>query len=135
MGWIVVLLAALLMWALLDSVLPHPPSRTRRRLARLGGAALARLHPATRGDGEPDPFDALRLQSRLGALATEIRAVESSPRVYARVHRLVALHAAYDDLLDEACRMAGVPARPGEQRGEALRWEEERELAERGWSW
>lgn len=133
MAWVVMVVAALVFWAALGLVLPRPPSGLRRQLTRdltrLVDRVLGRRGPP------PDPFDALRLQSRLGALAEEIRDLESGPRVYAKVHRLVAVNAAYDDLLDEACRLAGVPESPGSERGEALRWHEERALAERGWSW
>ncbi|MGC4943822.1 hypothetical protein [Kribbella sp. DT2] len=82
-----------------------------------------------------DPFETLRLQTRLGHLATEIRRVESAPRIYARAHRLMAIEAAYDALLDEACRLAGVPETADAKRGEDKRWFEEQELASRGWSW
>jgi hypothetical protein len=46
----------------------------------------------------------------------------------------MALEAAYDDLLDEACRLAGVPD-PEVEQPEEKRWQEEQELASRGWSW
>lgn len=133
MAWVVMLVAVVLLWALLRMVLPRPPSRRRRRLEGVVTKASDRVRH--RGPPAPDPFEALRLQSRLSALAGEIRGLEADPTVYAKVHRLVALRAAYDDLLDEACRLAGVPEIPHEQRGEALRWQEEQELAARGWSW
>ena len=89
----------------------------------------------------PDPFEVLRVQLRLAALAEEVRALERSADVYARVHHVRATEAAYDAMLDEACRLAGVPVphRPGRlstiphDRGERFR--EEVELASRGWSW
>jgi hypothetical protein len=90
-----------------------------------------RRHPVTLAD----PFETLRLQTRLGHLATEIRRVESAPRIYARAHRLMAVEAAYDNLLDEACRLAGVPEQADLAPGEDKRWLEEQELASRGWSW
>lgn len=122
------------LWLLLNLVLPQPPrSRWRRGLQtsaeRLAGRLRRRTVP------EPDPFDTLRLQTRLGDLAGKIRRVEATPRIYAKAHRLMALEAAYDDLLDEACRLAGVPAEADLQRGEEKRWHEEQELASRGWSW
>lgn len=92
----------------------------------------ARLH--RHSEPEPDPFETLRVQTRLGHLSGKIRSVESSPHVYARAHRLMALEAAYDDLLEEACRLAGVPE-PGAARPEDRRWQEEQELAARGWTW
>jgi hypothetical protein len=82
-----------------------------------------------------DPFETLRLQTRLGRLAVEIQRIETAPRIYARAHRLMAAEAAYDDLLDEACRLAGVPETAHLARGEDKRWLEEQELASRGWSW
>lgn len=84
---------------------------------------------------EPDPFEVLRVQSRLGAIADEIRAVEADPKIYAKAHRLTALRAAYDDLLAEACDLADVPVGPGRRRGDGVRWHAEQELAARGWSW
>jgi hypothetical protein len=133
MAWLLVLLASAVLWTLLLSVLPRPPSPMRRRLERMWDHATGRvLH---RDPPPPDPFEALRLQNRLGALAGEIRDIEGNPHVFAKMHRLVALRAAYDDLLDEACRLAGVPPTQGEARGDDLRWHEEQELAARGWSW
>ncbi len=133
MAWLLVLVAAVVFATLLLSVLPRPPSPMRRRLVRLWDQAAVRVRH--REPAVPDPFEALRLQSRLGALAGEIREMEGNPHVFAKMHRLVALRAAYDDLLDEACRLAGVPLRQGEARGDDLRWHEEQELAARGWSW
>jgi hypothetical protein len=133
MEWAALLVSVSVLLALLDHVLPHPPSRLRRRLQPLVDRLAVRLrrHPGA----QPDPFDTLRLQTRLGELAGEIRRVEATPRVYAKAHRLVALQAAYDDLLDEACRLAGVPGEADLERGEQKRWLEEQELATRGWSW
>jgi len=133
MEWAALLVSVAVLVALLNHVLPHPPSRLRRRLQPLVDRLAARLR--RRGGPGPDPFDTLRLQTRLGELAGEIRRVEAAPRVYARAHRLVALQAAYDDLLDEACRLAGVPGESDLERGEQRRWLEEQELATRGWSW
>ncbi|TCC64790.1 hypothetical protein E0H73_08155 [Kribbella pittospori] len=84
---------------------------------------------------QADPFDTLWVQTRLSHLAGEIRRIETTPRLYARAHRLMAAEAAYDDLLDEACRLAGVPSEAELERSEEKRWLEERELASRGWSW
>jgi hypothetical protein len=61
--------------------------------------------------------------------------------VYARVHHLRATEAAYDALLDEACRLAGIPTQPQPGRLSTIaldrdtRFREEVELASRGWSW
>jgi hypothetical protein len=133
MEWVAVLLLFFFLCVLLNLLLPQPPSsRWRRRLARSTRRVSTRLRrPVV---PEPDPFDTLRLQTRLGHLAGEIRRVESA-RMYAKAHRLMALEAAYDDLLDEACRLAGIPSEADLKRGEEKRWQEEQELASRGWSW
>jgi hypothetical protein len=133
MEWAALLVAFVLMCALLSQVSPHPPSRWRRRIQPLVVRLAAR--PRRRTVAEADPFETLRLQTRLGHLADEIRRIEATPRVYAKAHRLVALETAYDDLLDEACRLAGVPGEADLERGEQKRWLEEQELATRGWSW
>jgi hypothetical protein len=133
MEWAALLVSVTVLVALLNHVLPHPPSRVRRRLQPLVDQLSSRLR--RRHGAQPDPFETLRLQTRLGELAGEIRRVEATPRVYAKAHRLVALQAAYDDLLDEACRLAGVPGEADLERGEQKRWLEEQELATRGWSW
>jgi hypothetical protein len=133
MAWLVVLVAAVVLWTLLLSVLPHPPPPWRRRAARLVRRAADRVQ--RRGPPEPDPFEALRVQSRLGVLAGEIHDLEADLTVFARVHRLAALQAAYDDLLREACVLAGVPPVADDRRGDDMRWHEEQELAARGWSW
>ncbi|GAA3125865.1 hypothetical protein JOF29_006299 [Kribbella aluminosa] len=142
MAWLVSLGVFLVLCVLLGVLLPNPPpARWRRGLQRgaawlperLIGRLIGRLRPAT--PPEPDPFDTLRLQTRLGTVSTKIRSIESTPHIYARAHRLMALEAAYDDLLDEACRLAGCPDPPDTKRSEAKRWEEEQALAARGWSW
>ncbi|MEI8412617.1 MULTISPECIES: hypothetical protein [unclassified Kribbella] len=134
MEWLALLLLFLVLCVLLNLVLPQPPpSRWRRRVQARAGWLTRRLRRHT--VPEPDPFDTLRLQTRLGHLAGKIRVVEETPRIYAKAHRLMALEAAYDDLLDEACRLAGVPTEADLQRGEEKRWHEEQELASRGWSW
>src|SRR5262245_30296151 len=125
---LLVLMCSPLCW-----VLPHPMSRGRRRLQPLVERIAARL--GRRTAPAADPFETLWLQTRLGHLASEIRRIESAPRIYAKAHRLMALEAAYDDLLDEACRLAGVPDQADLKRGEQKRWLEEQELATRGWSW
>ena len=89
----------------------------------------------------PDPFEVLRVQMRLAVLAEEVRALERSSEVYARVHHLRATEAAYDALLIEACRLAGVPTAAHPDRPSTVvqdkdeRFREEVELASRGWSW
>ena len=134
MEWLAVVVLFLTLCVLLSLLLPNPPpSRVRRRLQRRTARLTGRLRRPAEPD--PDPFDTLRLQTRLGHLSTKIRSIESTPHVYARAHRLMALEAAYDDLLDEACRLAGCPDSCELQRSEEKRWQEEQELAARGWSW
>jgi hypothetical protein len=134
MEWVAVLLLFVFLCVLLNLMLPRPPaSRWRRRLEPQARRFAGWLRPPA--VPEPDPFDTLRLQTRLGHLAGKIRMVEATPRIYAKAHRLMALEAAYDDLLDEACRLAGVPDEAELKRGEEKRWLEEQELASRGWSW
>lgn len=88
----------------------------------------------------PDPLVALRLQTRLGDLASELRHVEEDPGLYARAHHWRAVLGAYDALLREACRLAGVPTASAPLRADDLspadeRLREELELSARGWSW
>jgi hypothetical protein len=134
MEWVAVLLLFVFMCVLLNLVLPQPPaSRWRRKVQTAAGRVARRFR--RRPEPGPDPFDTLRLQTRLGHLAGEIRRIETAPGVYARAHRLMAVEAAYDDLLDEACKLAGVPTETCQLRAEEKRWHEEQELASRGWSW
>ena len=101
--------------------------------------ALSRLR--RRPPPPPDPFEVLRVQMRLAALADEVRKLERSNDVYARNHHLRATEAAYDAMLFEACRLAGVPTQPRPERLSTLvqdsdeRFREEVELAARGWTW
>ena len=134
MEWVAVLLLFLFMCVLLNLLLPQPPpSRWRRRLTS-SVSRRARLF-RRREVPAPDPFDTLRVQTRLAHLSGKIRRLESTPRIFARAHHLKALEAAYDDLLDEACRLAGVPDDAESLHGEEKRWHEEQELTSRGWSW
>jgi len=114
-------------------VFPDPPPRWQVWLSERKRRLLSKRHG--RSVDDPDPFVVLQLQNRLTALSGQIRYLEDARNVSARAHRLSAAQAAYDDLLDEACRMAGVDvaAAPGE--GQERRWTEEQALAERGWSW
>ncbi|WP_255491705.1 hypothetical protein [Actinotalea sp. JY-7876] len=148
-----------LLWTLLPTVvygglawlvLDDPPRvwvrarrwAVRRRAERLGlvrrhGPSRAPLAPAA----APDPFDVLAVQVRLGVLAAQLRSLEVDPRAWARGRRIIAAQAAYDALLAEACRLAGVPVdadavlAPWGPGREPERFREELELASRGWSW
>jgi len=118
-------------WAMFPS--NEPPPKWRLRLAdQLERAARKLRHRPPPG---PDPFVALWLQTRLGAVADHVRALELDPRTFARAERIIATQLAYDDLLAEACRLAGVDVIP-RPRGDAQeRFREEVELAARGWTW
>jgi hypothetical protein len=83
----------------------------------------------------PDPFVALALQTRLGAVADEIRELEGSCEVYAKAHRLQASRSAYDALLRQACEYARVPTDVADWGGESERSRVEVELVAKGWSW
>ncbi|GAB2462042.1 hypothetical protein [Xylanimonas ulmi] len=97
-----------------------------------------RRRAAARRSIEGDPIDTLTLQIRLGEIAHEIQALAAS-NAFAAAHHTRAAQAAYDALLAEACRRAGLPVEgPGEataRTSEAERLREELELASRGWTW
>ena len=115
---------------------PRPGRRPRRRWRSLLAARLERVAERLRhGPDRPDPFEILRLQTRLGVVADQVRLLEGDDHVYAKAARLRATQAAYDDLLEEACRLAGVPVERDGRRREQERLREEVELAARGWSW
>ncbi|WP_245852071.1 hypothetical protein [Isoptericola jiangsuensis] len=93
-----------------------------------------------RRQAPPDPLATLAIQIRLGELARELRTVVDDPDVYARAHHWRAAQDAYDAMLREACRAAGLPVvdqplRTDEHVAEEERLREELELSSRGWSW
>jgi hypothetical protein len=100
-------------------------TRVRTRLA--GG--LDRLAAA------PDPFDALHVQMRLGIVADHLQRLEADRHAWARAERIIASQLAYDALLAEACRLAGVEVLPRAKGDPWERMREEVELAARGWTW
>ncbi|WP_426593952.1 hypothetical protein ACPPVS_00435 [Cellulomonas sp. McL0617] len=93
-------------------------------------AHLRRQHPPVY-----DPFTTLHVQSRLGKVADHMRELEADPHTYARAERLIASGLAYDQLLAEACKLAGVEVEPHPKGDGAERFREETELASRGWAW
>jgi aminoglycoside phosphotransferase len=138
MTWVllimVLILPAVAFWlAFLWIPSPDEPPRWRTALAsRLDEMAdnLRHRHP------EPtDPFEALRVQERLGAVADHVRALEVDPHTFARAERIIASQLAYDQLLAEACKMAGVEVLGRPLGDPQERFREEVELASRGWSW
>lgn len=80
-----------------------------------------------------DPFSALEVQLALSRVERLIEDLQRDNRRFARAHHLYSAIAAYDRLLDEACRLAGVPAQEGV--GDTRRLLAEVELRARGWSW
>lgn len=118
---------------------PEPPPRWRMRAADLLERFARRLHP--RPKRELDPFDVLSVQMRLSAIAADLRSIENEPHMYARAHHLHAAYVAYDDLLFEACTLAGLDAGPRlafsvpEEKRVDQRLREEVDLAAAGWTW
>jgi hypothetical protein len=139
MQWVFLFLTPAVAFWFLGFLAPRvgPPPRWRVRAGELAGRWTAPLRDRLRRRRTPpaDPFEVLRLQTRLGVVADQVRALEADTDVYAKAHRLKATRAAYDDLLGEACRLAGVQLVPEARRSESERLREEVELASRGWSW
>lgn len=87
---------------------------------------------------QADPLDALVLQIRLGEMLSEVRRLRTSTE-FASAHRTLAAKNAYDQLLIDACRKAGIEL-PAEMRGkrelsDVERLHHELELTAHGWSW
>jgi hypothetical protein len=80
-----------------------------------------------------DPFSALEVQLALSRVERLIADLQRDDRRFARAHHLYSAIAAYDRLLDEACRLAGVPVPEGV--GDTRRLLAEVELRARGWTW
>jgi hypothetical protein len=131
----VTFLPGLVFYALVNLVPGDGPvPRWRTHLAE-GLEALARRLRHHRRYVPPDPFVALRVQSRLGAVAQHVQQLEGDKRAMARAERIVASQLAYDYLLAEAFGMAGVDVLPHASGDAAERFREEVELAGRGWTW
>jgi len=124
---------------------PGPAPWWRRGLRRVLHVVRAR-RDRSRGrrrssrSAEPDPFEVLAVQMRLAAVAAQLRSLEfGDQRTWALAKRLEATQVAYDDLLAEACRLAGitpdVPPPGVRRRSEPERLSDELALAQRGWSW
>ncbi len=118
-------------WQLFPS--PDEPPRWRTFLA----ARLERLAARLRRPRPPvfDPFEVLRVQARLSVVADHVRALELDPHTFARAERIIASQLAYDQLLAEACVLAGVEVQVVAKGDPAERFREEVELASRGWAW
>jgi hypothetical protein len=100
--------------------------------------SAARRRAYRRRQREGDPIDTLVLQLRLGQVSSELRALAGS-HGFATAHHYRAAQAAYDALLAEACRRAGLevsaPRLATDRATEEERLHEELELTSRGWSW
>lgn len=96
--------------------------------------ALRRRWPGGRAaPAVADPFETLTVQLRLTRVSGEIRRLERDQGRWARAHHLVAATRAYDDLLLDAARLAGlpVPDAPPAIRRVMI----ESALRHDGWSW
>ena len=118
-------------WQLFPS--PDEPPRWRTFLATRLEHLAERIRPPR--PAEPDPFTTLRVQERLSVVADHVRSLELDPRTFARAERIIASQLAYDQLLVEACQLAGVEVQPAAKGDPAERFREEVELASRGWAW
>jgi hypothetical protein len=87
-----------------------------------------------RSRATPDPFDALRVQSSLARLEREMDRLRGDDEGFAVAHHLRAAMLAYDDLLGEARRLAGMDEEPS-RGGSAGRLLTVAELHARGWDW
>jgi hypothetical protein len=75
------------------------------------------------------------VQVRRGGVADHLRRLEEDTHAWARAERIIASQLAYDALLAEACRLAGVEVLPRAKGDPWERMREEVELASRGWTW
>lgn len=147
MAWWLILWLVLpaLTFSVVLRMIPGAESSPRRRAARerrQARVAGALDHVATRvrhgrhgAPPPPDPFDALHVQMRLGIVADHLRRLEEDTHAWARAERIIASQLAYDALLAEACRLAGVEVLPRAKGDPWERMREEVELASRGWTW
>lgn len=87
----------------------------------------------TRNQSAPDPFASLTVQWRLTRLAREIRRLECDDSRWAKAHHLRAAEHAYDQLLIEACGLAGLPV--PDAIAPVRRLIIEGDLRSRGWTW
>ncbi len=139
MTWVLLILALLtpaLVFGVLWSLFPSEDEAPRWRTALAGRLerAAERLR-GRRAAPDVDPFDALWVQERLGKVADHVRALELDEHLYARAERIIASQLAYDQLLREACVLAGVEVEEHALGDPAERFRKEVELTSRGWSW
>ncbi len=109
-------------------------SGVRNRIAGLLDRVAAHVRHG-RHVPPPDPFDALHVQMRLRIVADHLQRLEADRHAWARAERIIASQLAYDALLADACRLAGVEVLPRAKGDPWERMREEVELAARGWTW
>lgn len=137
------LLAPSLAFVVVLSLVPggEPSPRRRAVQARLRAGVAGQLDRVAarvrhgRAVPPPDPFDALHVQLRLGIVTQHLQQLEADPHAWARAERIIASQLAYDALLADACRLAGVEVLPRAKGDPWERMREEVELAARGWTW
>ncbi len=83
--------------------------------------------------GDVNPFSALEVQVSLARVEAHIESLLEDEQRFARGHHLRAARMAYDHLLEQACRMAGVTDLPDDR--QVRRVIAEAELRSRGWTW
>lgn len=110
-----------------------PARSTPARSASASGPAPLVLPLPRRRRTVVDPFSALEVQLALSRIEGEIAALQHDDGRFARGHHLIAARLAFDQLLDQACRLAGVHELP--ESGSLRRMMAEVELRARGWSW
>lgn len=86
--------------------------------------------------GRANPFRTLEVQLALSRLDREIARLEAGDTgTFAQGHHLRAALLAYEQVLAEACRLAGIPVPPLPEGRCLRRLLAEAELRARGWSW
>lgn len=94
---------------------------------------IRRRLPGVFPERGPDPFQTLALQARLTRLASEIQSLDGEPGLtFAGNHHSRAAQMAYEQTLDDACRLIGVPVEGG---GPTHRLMAEARLIHAGWTW
>ncbi|VTR77493.1 hypothetical protein [Cellulomonas hominis] len=130
--------AALLRLAPGAEVSPRRRAARERHRARVAGVldrVASRVRHGNHAPPAPDPFDALHVQMRLGIVADHLQRLEEDRHAWARAERIIASQLAYDALLADACKLAGVEVLPRAKGDPWERMREEVELAARGWTW
>jgi hypothetical protein len=138
----------LMTWGLVRTSPAHRRYLARHRRDRdldrhMHPALMGRIVAVGRGAGHsswteepPDPFLTLETQLRLGRLAGQLRILDESEHRFGNRRRRRVTLAAYDETLEQACRLAGAPRyRDPNDDPEVNRQMTELALGDRGWSW